>query len=301
MGRIDERRQLQLAYADRLMAAGLHPILAQERARALDVTALPEPERQALLAGAAPRSRGTPRGVTRKITGRTLRRVWELKAQDVPVAAIARRVKLSRQMVHLLLNDPPPPGLRTDPAARFRLLFGPYHPLPCEVGQTIECRVRGPVVVVGFAAGPLRWPLARRPCGRGTPFLVVCGDLVTAVQRESALAVGHWWGVKSNTVWTWKKALGVPAVTDGTRRLHRDWMPERLDDAARARQRQAWKSPERAAKIAAAKRGKPRPPHVQELLRTLQVGRTASAETRRKLSEAHKRRRTKPAGRRARP
>jgi hypothetical protein len=51
---------------------------------------------------------------------------------------------------------------------------------------------------------------------------------------------------------------------------------------------------ERAAKIAAAKLGKPRPPHVVEILRRVHLGRKASAETRAKMSAAQKARGTVP-------
>jgi hypothetical protein len=49
--------------------------------------------------------------------------------------------------------------------------------------------------------------------------------------------------------------------------------------------------PERAAKISAAKVGKPQPPHVIEALRKANKGRKLSAAHRRKLREAHRRRR----------
>jgi hypothetical protein len=43
-----------------------------------------------------------------------------------------------------------------------------------------------------------------------------------------------------------------------------------------------------------ARRGRRRPPHVVEAVRQAQMGRQASEETRRKMSEAHRRRRTRP-------
>src|SRR5262249_47055053 len=38
---------------------------------------------------------------------------------------------------------------------------------------------------------------------------------------ESSRAIQHWWGVNGETVWRWRKALGVegPAGTEGSRRL----------------------------------------------------------------------------------
>jgi hypothetical protein len=52
--------------------------------------------------------------------------------------------------------------------------------------------------------------------------------------------------------------------------------------------------PERREKIAAAKRGKPRPQHVIEAVRQAHLGTHHSEETRRRMSEAHKRRGTRP-------
>ena len=52
--------------------------------------------------------------------------------------------------------------------------------------------------------------------------------------------------------------------------------------------------PIRREKIAASRRGKKRPKHVMEILRASNIGRKASDETRRKLSEANKRRGTRP-------
>jgi len=54
------------------------------------------------------------------------------------------------------------------------------------------------------------------------------------------------------------------------------------------------KDPARCAKIAAARRGKPRPPEVIEAMRQANLGRKLPAEQRAKMSAAHKRRRTMP-------
>ncbi len=51
---------------------------------------------------------------------------------------------------------------------------------------------------------------------------------------------------------------------------------------------------ERRAKIAASKRGKPRPPHVNEALGTTNLGRKPSLESRTKMSAAQKRRGARP-------
>jgi len=52
--------------------------------------------------------------------------------------------------------------------------------------------------------------------------------------------------------------------------------------------------PARRAKIAVAKRGKPRPPHVHTALLKEKLGRKASAATRAKMSASHKARGTWP-------
>jgi hypothetical protein len=56
------------------------------------------------------------------------------------------------------------------------------------------------------------------------------------------------------------------------------------------------KSPERAAKIGAAKRGIPMPDHVKEAMTRAKTGSKATQQTRLKMSEAHKRRGSIPPG-----
>jgi hypothetical protein len=56
--------------------------------------------------------------------------------------------------------------------------------------------------------------------------------------------------------------------------------------------------PGRNAKIAADHKGRPKPPHVIEALRQANRGREASARTRRKMSEAQRRRQAVPVPRR---
>ena len=71
------------------------------------------------------------------------------------------------------------------------------------------------------------------------------------VTKEPASAVAHWWGVSTNTVGRWRHALGIGWSNPGTVKLRRAG----YDDPVRNR------------KIAAAKRGKPRPPKVREKIR----------------------------------
>ena len=86
-----------------------------------------------------------------------------------------------------------------------------------------------------------------------------------------------------------------PLITKGTSALLSRWVPETVQsDEATAKRMPALKAPERAAKISASKLGKPRPAHVIEALRNANKGRKLSADHRRKMSEAHKRRGTRP-------
>jgi hypothetical protein len=72
--------------------------------------------------------------------------------------------------------------------------------------------------------------------------------------------------------------------------LHREWFPELRDDEALERWRKANRSPERAAEISAARRGKARPKELMDKLHRGNIGRKHSEESRRKMSEAQKRR-----------
>lgn len=79
-------------------------------------------------------------------------------------------------------------------------------------------------------------------------------------------------------------------MTEGTRQLLQRWSPEVLTPEVRDRARQATGTPEHAAKISAAKRGRKRSPETVERMRQAQTGKRASSETRAKMREAHLRR-----------
>ncbi len=148
-------------------------------------------------------------------------------------------------------------------AERFRLIRGPYRPPRYKIGSWIVCRLRGRVKVVGMTDAPIQWPLVVDAKGGGGR-IALCGDLVKAVRQESTKAIQHWWGVKSNTVWTWRKTLGVDQNNAGTIRLRSKWWTDGgTGEASRPGREASFQSPERAAKIAAARRGIPRPPHVR--------------------------------------
>jgi hypothetical protein len=74
--------------------------------------------------------------------------------------------------------------------------------------------------------------------------------------REAAEVVMHFWGVKANTVWQWREALGVPQYNPGTTALKSELLSPWLDEIRRASIAVAG-SAERREKIAASRRGKP--------------------------------------------
>ena len=138
-------------------------------------------------------------------------------------------------------------------AERFRLLAGPYRMPKCKIGGWLTCRIRGRVRVVAISDGLIQWPMAQQKNG-GNKTLIVCGDLAKAIGRESAQAVAHWWGVSPQTVSLWRKALGVEQNNKGTRKLRSKWWNEGgVEEASRPGREATFDSPERAAKIAAAR------------------------------------------------
>lgn len=101
-----------------------------------------------------------------------------------------------------------------------RLLHGPYHAPVVAIGQRVTCAVKGEVIVVGYADAPLRWPICRR-VGKGATGLLVAGDLLRALRRESRPAVAAAWGVSEKSVTGWRVALGCAGHNEASRRLQR--------------------------------------------------------------------------------
>ena len=140
---------------------------------------------------------------------------------------------------------------------RYRLLGGPYAAPACRDGRKLYCRWRRRWVKVdGLTDAPVMWPFTQQ-AGPRSPIL--CGDLVLAVRGESVSAVAAHWGVARETVWRWRRALGVTRFTRGTCQLIRDTIPEKVDLARLAEARAASRTPEARAKMSAARKGK-RPP-----------------------------------------
>ena len=181
------------------------------------------------------------------------------------------------------------PGV-TD-ADRHRLLFGRYRAPPFRYGDSAFCEVRGEVVLVGRPSGRVPWPVGRRGSAKS---LAVFGGRADAVRRESATAVSYWWGITAQTVSKGRRALGVGPVTEGAHRLKSENARQPAIVAGREKARAKARDPVRRAKIAAARRGKPRPPHVIEAMAAGRRGKPHDAESRRKMSESPKRRGTRP-------
>src|SRR5947207_2605029 len=123
-------------------------------------------------------------------------------------------------------------------------------------------------------------PRSRAPCQRSDVDRVRTAD---AVRREAAQAVAYWWGVTGQTLTVWRKALGVQETNERTSALRSAYTEEAWAVEARRKAHSKNADPERRAKIAAAKRGKPRPPHVVEAIRRSHLGRHHSEETRQKM------------------
>ena len=173
------------------------------------------------------------------------------------------------------------------PAQRHKLL-GTYRTPPFKYGDVVHCELRGFVHIVAVSAGRIPWP----KCRSGTAHAIILyGALADAVRRESAEAVMYWFGVGSDRVWKWRKALRVPKYNEGTLALMRR---NGVNISKLPHVKKAWartlRSPERAAKIAAARRGQKRPAWVMAFAHEANRGRRVTAETRRKMRRAHKRR-----------
>jgi hypothetical protein len=136
-----------------------------------------------------------------------------------------------------------------------------YRPPDWNPGDKLVCSVRGEAEAAGLRAAPIPWPLGKQGRQR---FLIVYGDLADAIRREAASTVALLWNVGSETVWRWRKALGVGAATEGTLRLKSENARGPAGAAARSAALEKSRDPERdrerREKIAAARRGKPRRP-----------------------------------------
>ena len=168
---------------------------------------------------------------------------------------------------------------------RFKLLYGPYVVPNCKLGDRLLCEYRARELSVrGMTDGLIQWPCTRR---NRTKSPIVCGDLVRAIRTESAMAVAYHWGVRHKTIWKWRKALGVPRMTNGSRRLRIEYAAEHFTPEVRAKGRAAMHTPEVRAKLSAARKGRPQHPNTIAACRELGK-RPKSEEWKRGMSERSK-------------
>lgn len=140
------------------------------------------------------------------------------------------------------------------------------------------------LIIVGTHDARIPWPVGKDERSKS---LVLFGDLAKAIRQETAQAVAYWWGVKSETVWRWRRALGVTNTPAATQRRAAYC---RGENGKAMRAKIDFTNPERARKISAAKRGVKRPPEVVAKFRASLTGRKLSMSHRLAISEAHKRR-----------
>lgn len=175
---------------------------------------------------------------------------------------------------------------------RRKLHFGPYAAPRFRYGNRVECGLRGEVVIVGLSAARIPWPLGR-VAANSNRSPIVYAALAKALRKESNAAVCYWWGVTPQTVTRWRKAIGVNKLTEGDKRLI-SANSKRNFPKVRKRLHAKAHDPVRAAKIAAARRGKPRPAHVMEPARQANIGRKPSRTARAKMSAAQQARGARP-------
>ncbi len=175
---------------------------------------------------------------------------------------------------------------------RFKLRFGTYETPRFEYGDIVSDEIHGDVRIVGLTDAQIPWCIGQPLNSRSLRVIILFDVLVDAVKQESNQAIAHWWGVSGQTVTKWRKALGVDR-TAGSEQLREEHGRENFP---KIRDRLLSKSgdPERREKIAASRRGKKRPKHVLAVLRSSSIGRKSSDESRKKMSEAHKKRGTRP-------
>jgi len=163
-------------------------------------------------------------------------------------------------------------------------------------GKFVMCEMRGEIKIVGLTDAPIPWPIGKK--GRHKA-IVLYGDLVEALRRESSQAIQYWFGVGSFTVWKWRKALGVGFATEGTSRLLSELSQTNPAVVAglknaHSKSRDPNRDQDRRARIAAVQRGKPRPPGVLQAAWQANRGRKHTAEAREKMSASQHRRGTRP-------
>jgi hypothetical protein len=116
-----------------------------------------------------------------------------------------------------------------------RLLAGPYTTPPLRRGDHAICLYRdADVTITSWTSAPIPWPRCYRPGTHGGGSgLLVTEELVRAIRTESAVALKHWFGVSTSTVWSWRRTFGVAQWgTAGSKQLHQE-VSERAADVIR--------------------------------------------------------------------
>jgi nucleotide-binding universal stress UspA family protein len=170
-------------------------------------------------------------------------------------------------------------------AERYKLHFGPYQAPLFEYGEAMDCAIYGGVIACGLSKGRIPWPIGKRPRSQGR-FLIVTGDLERAIQQEANIAVSHWWGVSEGLVCKWRRHLGFGAMTEGTRRLRREYTLEPAGQEALEKAIARAREPDVRAKMGATRRGRPLHPDTFRKSAEARKGKPLSEEHRRKIKEA---------------
>ncbi len=78
-----------------------------------------------------------------------------------------------------------------------KLLFGRYQAPALSRGNRATCLfLDTTVTITGWTDARISWPLCRPvDNGRRRPTILLDEELARAVRRESAAAIGYWWGV----------------------------------------------------------------------------------------------------------
>jgi hypothetical protein len=152
------------------------------------------------------------------------------------------------------------------------LLFGPYKAPQVKYGQIVEDEIRGEVMVCGFTAGKIQWPIGKRGARTRARFLILTGDLIKAVKKEAPIALCFWWGVTSGTVTKWRKALGVELSNPGTHVLRQAIGHDPRVVEGRKKAYAKARYPVRCAKISAAQKWHAVSAKVRKRLSELRTG-----------------------------
>lgn len=171
---------------------------------------------------------------------------------------------------------------------RFKLRFSPYATPQFEYGDVVMDEVRGEMTIVGLTDARIPWQIGKRPKGQKT--IVVYAGLADAVRKEANITVCHWRGITPQTVSKWRRALDVERMTPGSSALLSDYFDSDRKTVMYAARVPKYRDPGRSEKIRQSRLGKPRPKHVVEAMRAAHVGKPWTAEKRKKMLEACKRR-----------